>query len=269
MKSVFVSSVCIAIILSGCSDSSQQREESSKVDTILLKSLVEDGSLKYWNNQLFTGCAFQSHYNGSVEYYESYVKGELKKRISFYESGDTASVYDRYGNDVAVKSRSYYQNGQKEYSFNFNENNALQGEYKKWAPNGTLIVDRMYNNGTLPDGTYRDVKYDENDGELYMSSEETWKNGIVIYHKEYDNDGKVSWEEFYDETGLNIRSINYQSDGIIVTVEHSYDDEGKLVSDKSSDNLSGSWDVEYFDENGAVYKIYVSDGTTLLRGRDF
>ena len=135
----------------------------------------------------------------------------LTEAIKTYENGNIESItYHKKTRDVIekVKYERYYENGQKEYVWNYKDGKE-DGLHTYWYENGKKkeegtfkdgerdgLFTRWYENGKksevltfkngLPDGKYNEW---HEDGQKYR--EQTFKDGKLISKKEWNEDGSV------------------------------------------------------------------------------
>jgi antitoxin component YwqK of YwqJK toxin-antitoxin module len=112
-------------------------------------------------------------------YYDS---GKLKYLIKFEQKGEQK---------IKQEEQKFYENGKPEYLGNF-DNNTRSGTWKYWYDNGNLWTTCEYENG---------MKH----GESFIY----YKNGKIKIKGSYQNNKIAGTWVFYDETGKQIKEVNY------------------------------------------------------------
>lgn len=198
------------------------------------------------------------------------------KDCSYYK-GSLDTVYEyRYG-----------EYGRSElYMVRYNSYDGTETHQRtvyEYDDNGANVKDVTYDDETGEIIEYTEYTYDRNgeltqsntfsaDGTLlrteeYLSKEEL--HDVVVESYTYDNgEKKVSTSKEYDQNGNLVKSVNYDSNGDLLSVsEYTYDENGKRVTSSFSFYFLGKLQdiddtsMEYDDEGMLVRELSVSRGT--------
>ncbi|MDD1792322.1 hypothetical protein LRP50_04180 [Enterovibrio sp. ZSDZ42] len=242
----------------------------------------EDGSVftSYEKrNGSYVGTQKYFYSNGVLANEKVYENGEIVLNVSFDKSGAKSSestvdgalttvnfykasgflrqreIFKNTGNsEVMILRESWYDNGNKKYVANYNENLRMHGEQKEWYENGKLSSIYGYSSGEK------------------ISSKEWSKNGFLIeesYFKGYKEDkNHKKWDA---NTGRLIYEVEYDN-GMVISAEKTYDGEtGSLIKEQypSDDGsfprynfFNGEPPIKYY-ENGELVKIVCGYSTSI------
>jgi len=208
MKSILSIFVLLLLLCGGCSKSSEQTVDISKViERDRITYLIRpDGS----SDEPFTGVVVSKYENGQLKQKVTYKNGKKDGPYKFYyENGmlEVDGVFKDEGRGWVFES--YNENGQLEQKGTFRDGKE-NGIFENYDENGQLSLRHTYKNGRQ-DGLF----------------EAFYDNGQVLMRKNYKDGIMDGVAEMYDENGLLMARDTY-TNGKQITSE-TYNKKGDLI----------------------------------------
>ena len=188
-----------------------------------------------------------------------YVKGKKDGEVINHMNREPF-VYEKYKNDILVYQRFNYSDSNNIMILNEYDDFGKQISYTNYSLNGKIESETKFENGLKSTS-----KNYDNDGKLMSENfyDENEKTKRLV---KYDNDGEIKDETLLDENGKIKRLVLYNDDGNPTGYEDFYDENGKIkrtVEDNDDGKIKGE---TFYDENGKRKRRvkYDNDGEPRL-----
>ena len=223
----------------------------------------KDSEIEYYENgnvKLEIAYDYKGEKDSEIEYYENGnvkleiaydYKGEKDSEIEYYENGNVKRKVAYDGEGRLLSEYEYYENGNIKHKKEYTSSSYYRLEKEQeYDSDGNLILEIVYNYDRYPDM--------EN---LLSTTHKIYKDGVLTSSQDYNLDGQMTSETFYDANGLKTNTLEYNSDGK-VTSETKYDENGKKVAYLEYNSDGKVTSETKYDENGkkVAYLEYDSDG---------
>lgn len=210
----------------------------------------------YYKNDKLDG-SYRSYYsNGNpniiTHYYNGFENGKFVQHyinnnlriVTYYKNGHKNGKYGFYNVGGKLIYETYYKNGKKD------------GLTRSYYDDGSIKEKKFYVNDRL-NGSY--IKY-ANNGNLVFAKK--YSNGVLVYSRNYNKNGKMSHYIVYDSLGhvLTSRKYEYYSDGFkksIKTYNKNDRRQGYFLNFNSTGRLNK---VVYYENGELVFLNSYSDG---------
>ena len=229
---------------------------------------LESESYFHENGNLASQTKYQSDgvIDSVTDYYEDgktiaheLIYSSLWKRPDyerFYDENgvQTQGIYYNYSSvdskDFSVANYTYYENGVKTHTKDFDPEGTLVGE-RNYDSEGNVITDKQYIYTANDDGTVTKI---------------TKTDGVKTSATITDADGNIIEEIKYAEDGTG-KGVTYDKNGNKISVIL-YDADGNKISETFENNNSGKTTIEYkdgvctetvHDTNGRIISVFVLD----------
>lgn len=182
---------------------------------ILIKELVKDGGVFYYDGKPFNGIAFQMYDEKNIKFEKSFKEGKLDgEEIYWYRNGKIDQIKNYKAGVLNGKVSARYQNGQLKVEAYY-KNNFENGSFKSWYENGNKKEVFEYNIVSV-DASIGN-QYNKNCGICVYPSSGTFDLSIIVgkSNRWYEN-GQLERECFYNEKGnLDGSYTKWNEDGSV------------------------------------------------------